>query len=151
GDFTYAGSVPRNLNLGTGAATLGASRQVTVNGGTLTVGGPISGSTFGFTKLGTGTLTLSGANAYGGDTTISAGTLQLGAAGVIPDGTGKGSVGVSGTLDLNTFSETINGLSGAGTVDTVAGGAPTLTVGNNDQTSTFSGVIKNTAGALALT
>jgi autotransporter-associated beta strand protein len=96
-------------------------------------------------------LILSGANTYSGDTTVTAGTLQLGAAGVIPDGSGKGNVSVTGTLDLNTYSETINGLSGAGTVDTVAGGTPTLTVGGNDQTSTFSGVIKNTAGTVALT
>ena len=60
-------------------------------------------------------------------------------------------VSVTGTLDLNTFSETINGLSGAGTVDTVAGGTPIFTVGNNDATSSFSGVMKNTAGTLALT
>src|SRR5207244_10868492 len=65
-------------------------------------------------------------------------------------GSGKGNVTVTGTLDLNTFSETINGLSGAGIVDTVAGGTPTLTVGNNNATSTFSGVIKNTAGTLSL-
>jgi hypothetical protein len=75
--------------------------------------------------------------------------LKLGAAGVIPDGAGKGNVSISGTLDINTFSETINVLSGAGTVDTVAGGTPTLTAGANDQTSTFSGVIKNTTGTLA--
>ena len=39
---------------------------------------------------------------------------------------------VAGTLDLNGFSETLNGLSGAGTVDTTAAGAITLSVGNND-------------------
>ena len=56
----------------------------------------------------------------------------------------------NGTLDLNTFSDTINGLSGAGFVDTVAGGAPTLTVGAGNAGSAFSGVIKNTAGTLSL-
>jgi fibronectin-binding autotransporter adhesin len=99
----------------------------------------------------TSVLTLAGANTYSGNTVISAGTLQLGAADVIPDGAGKGNVSIAGTLDLNTFSETINGLSGAGIVDTVAGGTPTLTVGNNNQAGVFSGVIKNTAGTLALT
>src|SRR5207249_394922 len=77
--------------------------------------------------------------------------LKLGAANVIPDGAGKGNVSVSSTLDLNTFNETVNGLSGAGTVDTVGGGTPTLTAGNNDQSSTFSGVIQNSTGTLALT
>lgn len=109
-----------------------------------------TGKILGVVKSGSGTWILSGANTYTGNTTVSAGTLQLGAAGVLPDGSGKGNVSVTGTLDLNTYSETINGLSGAGVVDTVAGGTPTLAVGGNDQTSTFSGVIKNTAGTLAL-
>ena len=117
--------------------------------GATTLNGIISGS--GDVAVANGTVTLKGANAYTGDTIINSGTMQLGAAGVVPDGSGKGNVTVSGTLNLNTYSETINGLSGAGTVDTVAGGTPTLTVGANDATSTFSGVIKNTAGSLALT
>ena len=102
------------------------------------------------TKIGAGTLTLSGANTYNGMTTINAGTLQLGAANIIPNGTGKGNLTVSGILDLNTFSDTINGLSGAGTVDNSAAGTPILTIGNNNVTSTFSGVIKNTAGSMAI-
>ena len=136
-----------------GAMALGSSTKTfTVNNSGATIfSGVISSTGGGLTKTGTGTLTLSGANTYGGDTTISAGTVKLGAAGTIPDGSGKGNVSVTGALDLNTFSETINGLSGAGTVDTVAGGTPTLTAGANDQTSTFSGVIQNTTGTLALT
>jgi autotransporter-associated beta strand protein len=98
------------------------------------------------------TLILSSANnTYPGDTTITAGTLQLGAANAIPGGATAGNVSITGTLDLNTFSDSLNGLSGGGTVDTVAGGTPTLTVGGNNASSTFNGVIKNTAGTLALT
>jgi len=124
---------------------------MTVQGaGDTTNSGVISGSG-GLTKAGAGTLTLSAANTYGGNSTISAGTLKLGAAGVIPDGASKGNVSVTGTLNLNTFSETINGLSGAGTVDTVAGGTPTLTLGGNDQSASFSGVIQTSAGTLAVT
>jgi len=92
-------------------------------------------------------LKLSGANTYSGGTTINAGGIQLGQPNAIPAGS---SVTNNGTLDLNTFSDTINGLSGAGFVDTVAGGTPTLTVGAGNASSTFSGVIKNTSGALAL-
>jgi len=44
----------------------------------------------------------------------------------------------------------IDGLSGNGTVDGTSG-APTITLGDNDASGlTFSGVIQNTAGALAL-
>jgi autotransporter-associated beta strand protein len=157
-------------NSGAGSSVVNNS----ANGGpfTLTVGGNDQDSAFSgviqnaagtlaLTKIGTGTLTLSGANTYRGNTTISGGTLKLGAANVIPDGTGTGNVvfnpaGGTATFDLNGFSETINGLSnsGAGTsiVDnSVSGGPFTLTLGANDQTSTFSGAMKNTAGTVALT
>ncbi|MCE9547760.1 MAG: autotransporter-associated beta strand repeat-containing protein [Planctomycetia bacterium] len=109
----------------------------------------ISGTT-GVTKLGAGILKFAASNTYAGPTLVSTGTLQLGASQIIPDGAGKGDVTVNGTFDLNTFSETINGLAGGsgGVVDTVAGGTPTLTVGNS--TAPFSGLIKNTLGLLTL-
>ena len=115
----------------------------------LTLGGVVSGSQA-VTMQGAGTNIFSVANTYTGDTTVSTGTLQLGAPNVIPDGSGKGNVTVNGALDLNTFSETINGLNGAGTVDTVAGGTPTLTIGSNNAAGTFSGVLQNTVGTLSL-
>jgi hypothetical protein len=90
---------------------------------------------------------------------IDAGVLKLAIAEVIPHGLGKGDVTISatGTLDLNGFAETINGLSGAGTVVN-AGGTVPFTVGADDDTSTFAGSIQgNTAllkvgtGTLTLT
>ena len=104
-------------------------------------------------------------NNYTGDTIIGtngpgyfvSGTeawLKLGASGVIPNGAGNGNVIIyhayNGLLDLAGFTETINGLSGDGTVDNTAG-TGSLTVGANNVTSTFNGVIQNTAGTLALT
>jgi autotransporter-associated beta strand protein len=103
------------------------------------------------TQLGTGTLQLGAVNSYSGDTTVGGGILQLGLASAVPSGTGKGNAVVNGTLDLYGFSQTLNGLSGAGTVDTTTGAAVTLTVGANDAGGVFSGVIQNTAGPLSLT
>ncbi|MEZ0217917.1 MAG: beta strand repeat-containing protein, partial [Rariglobus sp.] len=77
GNFTFAGT-SQALNLGTGAVTMNASRTVTVNGSTLTVGGGIAGTGFALTKAGAGTLVLNGANTYTGVTTITAGKLQFG-------------------------------------------------------------------------
>jgi autotransporter-associated beta strand protein len=121
--------------------------------------GTISGAA-GLIKAGTNTVLLSGTNAYAGTTTVSAGTLRVGSTNCMPDGneggvvegSDSGSVVISatGTFDLNAFDTTINGLSGAGTVDTLAGGTPTFTIGNNNQTTNFSGTIKNTAGTLAV-
>jgi fibronectin-binding autotransporter adhesin len=146
--FTSTGSIAFG---GSGARTLTLTGTNTGNNTFAPILADGTGGATALTKAGAGTWVISGANTYSGDTTVSAGILRLGAANRIPDGAGKGNVSVSGTLDLNTFSETINGLSGAGTVDTIAGGTPTLTVGNNNATSSFSGVMKNTAGTLALT
>lgn len=102
------------------------------------------------------------ANNYAGHTVINlnaasgkSATLTLGAPNQIPDGAGRGNVVINsngsgvGRLNMGGFNETINGLSGNGTVDGVSG-APVLTVGGNNATATFSGSIVNTAGSLAL-
>ena len=137
--------------------------------GSLTISGQISsigGSATGVTvqnAVYTGTarnlatnLTLANvgpANSYTGDTVVNyaQGIITLGANNQIPNGSGKGNLAITlGTFNMASFSDTINGLSGAGTVDGVSG-TPTLIVGDNNATSSFTGVIKNTAGTLALT
>jgi autotransporter-associated beta strand protein len=60
GDFSFNGT--RDLNMGTGAVTMNASRTVAVNAGNITVGGVISGSSLGLTKNGNGTMILTGNN-----------------------------------------------------------------------------------------
>ena len=143
--LTLAGTMTgNNENL---AFALQGEGNILVSGQITGVSGLISGS------AGAGTNTLNNpANNFTGPVTISGGTLKLGASGVIPDGAGKGNVTVTGTLDLNGYSETINGLSGAGIVDNTASSkTSTLTVGGNNQSSTFRGVIQNTVGTLALT
>jgi len=100
-----------------------------------------------------------------GNTTISAGTLQLGATEALPSlstfkenkslGTNGNVLLASGaTLDLHGYGNTINGLGDAGPVDAAhpswitnlqANSTALLAVGDNDQTTTFSGVIQNGA------
>ena len=107
----------------------------------------------GFTQNDTGFLLLAGSatNTYAGDTTVTLGTLQMGAVNLMPNGAGTGNLTVAGTFDLNGFDQSINGLSGTGTVGNTAIGASTMIVGKNDASGTFSGVIQNTGGALNLT
>ncbi len=139
------GTIALNTNVSPLSVTVNnPSYNYTVSGS-----GVIAGATA-LSKSGAATLKLSTVNTYTGGTTINAGTLQLGAANAIPGSAFAGDVTVNGTLDLNTFSEALNGLNGSGTVDTVAGGTPTLTVGANGDNGTFSGVIQNSIGTLAL-
>jgi len=99
-----------------------------------------------FTLANTGT-----ANNWGGNTTIgksNGAKLILGAANQIPDGSSAGNVIIynGSTLELNGFSETINGLVGTttvaqGTVQNTSTGSSVLTVGGNNQSSTFNGLV----------
>ena len=143
GDFGFTGTA--DLNLGTGAVTLGATRTVTVDASTLTVGGVIGGG-FGLTKDGAGTLTLSGASTYSGDTTISAGTLALGASGTI-DNSPTVSLAAGATFDVSAIaSYTLSGsssLSAAGTATaaTLTGNAAadSIDLGSRPITLTYDG------------
>ncbi|MCX6980152.1 MAG: autotransporter-associated beta strand repeat-containing protein [Verrucomicrobia bacterium] len=151
------GGTVGTISGGTGITTGGSTELVIrtdVAGDSLTISTPIlSSSTGGLTKSGLGTLTLSNtANAYTGVTTINAGSLLLGAAGVITD-TSDVTTDRAGILNLNGNSETIGGLNGAGTVTTnTAAGTSILTVGaSNVASATFSGVIQdNGSGKVAL-
>ena len=150
GDFTYVGSA-HNLNLGSGAVTLGASRQVTVSANTLTVGGAISGTSFDLTKAGNGTLVLSGANTFGGTTLISAGALKLGNLSALQNSTLNYS---SGTLDFGSMTAaTLGGLSGTQASQNLglandSSVAVALTVGGNSASTSYSG---NLSGPGSLT
>jgi autotransporter-associated beta strand protein len=143
GDFTFAGT--NDLNVGTGAVTLSANRTVTTSAGTLTVGGVIGGA-FNLAKAGSGTLTLTGSNTYGGTTTISAGTLQVGSGGTAGRLPSSSAVTNNGTLAFNRTDSyggaVANVISGSGSV-TVAGGALTLSGAN-----TYAGATTITAGSL---
>jgi autotransporter-associated beta strand protein len=112
---------------------------------TLTGTGFISGASS-LLKQGNAILTLATTNNYSGDTTVSAGTLQLGASEVIPHGASRGNLVLNGILDLNGFNETVNGLSGGGTIDNLSFAACQLTAGNSAGMGTFSGLVTNSGG-----
>lgn len=83
---------------------------------TATQSGVISSTgVFGFNKIGTGTLTLSGANTYSGLTTISAGTLSISAANNLGDGSATNALVINGGMLRTT--------AGIGTTRTVTIGA----------------------------
>ena len=142
----------RNLsgaNTLSGALTLSSAARLQSDAGTLTVSGGIGGSGLaltvggagatvisgvigtgagGVTKDGAGTLTLSGANTYTGTTTISQGSVALGASDRLADGSNV-SIGSVGTLSLAGFSERIH--------DLTAGDGGTLDFGAASGANTF--------------
>jgi fibronectin-binding autotransporter adhesin len=172
GANTYTGGTTISagtLQLGAGGATGSIVGNVADNGtlafdrsDTMTFGGVISG-TGSLAQLGAGTTILTGANTNTGGTTISAGTLQIGAGGAT--GSIVGNVGDNGTLafdrsDTMTFGGVVSGTgslaqSGAGTTilagaNTYSGGttisAGTLQIGNGGTTGSILGnVLDNSA------
>ena len=105
GNYTFSGTLG-----GTASGSVSASAMP----------GSTSGNNFNLVKSGTGTLTLSGANAYTGGTIINGGTLAEGASNSLP---GTMTIG-NGTLDMGTFAETLStlDLTGAATINFGNGG-----------------------------
>jgi fibronectin-binding autotransporter adhesin len=117
--------------------------EIDTNGQNVTLASPLSSSGGTLTKFGAGTLTLSGSNSYTGGTTISAGTLQVGAGGTT--GSIAGSVVNDAFLVFNrSNASTYSGvISGTGTIQNGGTGTTTLT----GQTS-FTNGLAATAGRL---
>jgi filamentous hemagglutinin family protein len=138
-----------NINSGTGKAVIGGS---VANVSTLTINsdsslseiaGAISGSTA-LTKSGTaGVLTLAANNTYSGGTTISAGTLQVGAGGT--SGAIAGNIVNNATLAFNRSDDLsyADVISGTGALSKLGAGALTLS-----GTNTYTGSTTISAGTL---
>lgn len=131
--------------------SLAGAGTVALGSHTLTAGGDGTSSTFsgtlsgtgGLTKTGDGTLTLSGTNTYSGTTTVSAGTLVAQGNDALADFSAL-SVASGATLDLQmTGTKELGAISGGGTVQL---NAATLSVGADNSSGTFAGVLSGTGG-----
>lgn len=154
-----------NLNLtaapvlgGLSAASAGTgydialTKNLTVgNNNSSTTYAAVLSSTSNLTKVGTGTLTLSGSNTYTGTTAISAGALRIGGAGQLVGTTGTyaGDVSVAAGSTFqydSTAGSTLSGtVSGAGGLTQSGAGTLTLLGAN-----TYGGATQVTGGVLAL-
>ena len=116
-------------------------------GVSVTYSGVISNGTgaMTLTKTGAGTQILSGTNTYTGETTISAGTLQLNAGGVIATPIINNSVFAVNSSSAMTQGTNFGLISGTGTLTKSLGGTLTLNLAN-----TFTGATIVNGGTLAL-
>ncbi|MES2695328.1 MAG: autotransporter-associated beta strand repeat-containing protein [Verrucomicrobiota bacterium] len=150
------------LQIGNGGTTGSLSTGALTNNGALifnrsdsiNVASAMSG-TGSLTKLGAGTLTLSGTgvNSTSGAFNVNVGNVEI-TKSVANAGIGDlaaVTVASGSVLRLNNGqNETIGSLAGAGTVDNINGTGMTLTTGGNGGTTIFSGVIQDTGGTLNL-
>ena len=112
----------------------------------------------GVTKSGSGALILAGNNTYTGPTTVNSGTLALGGASTVGNGSAV-TVMPGATLDLRSSTastQSFGSLSSISTAGGVGGGnvilgssISTLTVGSNNASTVFSGVIQDGVGSAA--
>jgi fibronectin-binding autotransporter adhesin len=126
GTLIYTGgtaSTDRNIT-----TTTAITMQIDVNdpSTTLTMSGATTNTTAPFTKVGGGTLVLSGTNLHTGVTTVLAGTLKYGAANVLS--TGAVTV-TNGILDMNGQTDSVGTvtLTNGGNIIDSAGSAGVLT------------------------
>lgn len=141
GNFTYTGTSGRTLNLGSGTVTMTGSRQVTISAGNLTVGG-IDGTGYSLEKLGAGTMEITRASTYSGNTTVTGGALKLSGSGTIASSPVI-TLGGSGTFNVSGFTlASGQTLLGTGTV------AGPLTIGSG---STLSPGASGAIGTLSQT
>src|SRR5262245_19036813 len=138
-----------NYYLGSNLLTVGSNNLSTTVSGVISDCGDSgldcsdSGATGGgLIKIGTGTLTLSGANTYTGPTAVNAGTLQAGAVNAFSSASAF-TVASGAILDLAGFDQTVGSLAGAGNVTL---GSATLTTNGDGSDTTFSGTISGSGG-----
>ncbi|MEI7851076.1 MAG: autotransporter-associated beta strand repeat-containing protein [Kiritimatiellales bacterium] len=138
GDFSAIG--PKDLDLGTGAVTLGRNLTITNRYGTLTVGGVIDDgvNTYSLTKEGAATLVLTAANTYGGETIINNGILRIGNARAL------GSTEAGTTVNVGSELELSGGITVTNELLTLNGGELCNVAG----TDTYSGAITLTANSV---
>jgi len=131
----------------TGSVTLKGNSSIGVNSSAATISGNIgeNGGSFGFTKVGNSTLTLTGANTYSGGTTVSSGTVALSGSGTL--GATSGSTTVSGgTLDLGATSQTQGAVSISS--GTIQNGTLTATSFTSTNGGTISATLAGTGATL---
>ncbi len=142
-----AGGTAGTLGTSTAAVSLSAGTSLVINRSTQETVSQAIGGLGSLTKLGSNTVILTGNNSYGGTTTISDGTLQVGAGGTIGTLGNVQQVSIASGANLavnRSNSYTVaSELAGGGSLTQMGSGVTTLTNKN-----TYAGGITVSAGTL---
>ncbi len=147
-----------NIGAGTGNLIVSISKagnfDVVNAGATMNITAVVAGA-FAITKTGAGTLILAGANTFGSPLgtatpfTITSGTVIMSGAGTL--GVKTNDLVVNGILDMGGTTQTVDSLTGSGSITNNGGGASTLIIGSDFGGTTFTGVISDGVSTMALT
>ncbi|MGO9114456.1 MAG: beta strand repeat-containing protein [Thermoguttaceae bacterium] len=144
-DATFFTSLPIVLG------TRGGNATIDTGGDTVTLWNAFSGSG-NLIKVGSGTLILGVPNTYTGDTTITAGTLQLNVPSAVQTGTVSVNVGNGLTFGPGIVAPAIGGLAGTGAVNLATTDLPSLpvflTAGGDNANTTYSGSLSGAGGLI---
>ena len=139
GTVNLNGATSSIATLTAGTINLGTT-ALTVQEGTFT--GLLAGAQGSLIKASAGTLTLSGANSFGGGTTINAGTLVIGQAGSL--GSGAVTVASGASLDLANFS--VSNIITAATGASIINGPSTASVDTSGSQAVIDTVLTGSGG-----
>ncbi|NBW96699.1 MAG: hypothetical protein EBR28_08190, partial [Planctomycetia bacterium] len=148
GSLTFSGGVLQYTSSGTATdysgrfANSGSAITIDSNSQAISFGSAIaSTNTGGFRKIGSGTVTLSAANAYTGLTQAGAGSLTLGSVDALATSTLDLATGDSGTVAfgvVGTNTYNLGGLQGSRDLANAGNG---LSIGANNTSTTYSGTL----------
>ena len=145
-NILFSGSALSYTTINGGSSALNLTLNMTgtsnINNG---IGSNIANVSLNTINTDTGTLTLSGTSTYTGSTTIGYGTLSLGTLNALPNTT---AVIDNANFNLNTFNTSIGSLASALTTSSINLGSATLTVGNDNTSTTFAGIVSGSPGNL---
>ncbi len=148
--FDDTAGVQTSLALGTTVNPLSVTVNSSANNFSLAGSGKISGSAT-LTKSGSSTFTLSTTNDYSGNTRIVGGTLTLGNTKALQNSTLDLNSGDFGALSFGSLTDaTFGGLTGSRNLSLLntTPAAVTLSVGNNNASTTYDGILSGSSAAL---